>query len=216
MYPTLAAIHSRLDSSSPDEKATVIAVSKTFDSAAIHPVLASGHRDFGENRVQEAQHKWPALKEEFPHTTLHLIGPLQTNKVADACALFDVIHTVDREKLARALVTHAEKTGHCPDLLIQVNTGSEPQKAGILPEQASAFITLCTKELNLPVKGLMCIPPIDAEPAPHFAYLRQLAQDHGFAELSMGMSKDYMVAANLGATMIRVGTAVFGERHARA
>lgn len=192
----------------------LVAVSKTHDAARIRPVLQAGHRQFGENRVQEAAGKWPGLRTEFPDIKLHLIGPLQTNKVRQALELFDVIETVDRTKLAREIVKEGQKTGRMPDCFIQVNTGAEPQKAGVMPEEADAFIETCRKELGLPVKGLMCIPPIEEEPSLHFALLREIAHRNGLAELSMGMSSDYEVAIAFGATLVRVGTAIFGARAA--
>lgn len=190
----------------------LVAVSKTHDAARIRPVLRAGHRLFGENRVQEAAGKWPGLREEFPDIRLHLIGPLQTNKVRQALALFDAIETVDRPKLAREIAKEAEKAGRMPDCFIQVNTGAESQKAGVMPEEVDAFIASCREEYGLPVRGLMCIPPIDEEPSLHFALLREIAQRNGLAELSMGMSSDYRVAIAFGATLVRVGTAIFGAR----
>jgi pyridoxal phosphate enzyme (YggS family) len=190
----------------------LVAVSKTHDAARIRTVLRAGHRLFGENRIQEAAGKWPGLREEFPDVRLHLIGPLQTNKVRQALALFDVIETVDRPKLAREITREAEKTGRMPDCFIQVNTGAEPQKAGVLPSEADAFIASCLEEYGLPVKGLMCIPPVEEEPSLHFALLREIAQRNGLAELSMGMSSDYQIAIAFGATLVRVGTAIFGAR----
>jgi len=194
---------------------TLVAVGKGHDAARIRPALQSGHRVFGENRVQEAAEKWPELLAEFPGTALHLIGPLQTNKVRQAVALFDVIETVDRPKLARELAKEMAKTGRRPDCFIQVNTGAEEQKAGVLPGAADAFIELCRKEFELPVRGLMCIPPVSEEPSLHFALLRKIAQRAGLAGLSMGMSADYQVAIAFGATHVRVGTAIFGERPPR-
>lgn len=191
---------------------TLVAVSKTHGADAILPLLAAGHRVFGENRVQEAMAKWPALKERFSDIELHLIGPLQTNKVKDAVALFDVIESVDREKLARALSDAFTKSGTARACYIQVNTGAEPQKAGILPEDTDAFIRLCRDELHLPVRGLMCIPPVDEEPALHFALLRKIAERNGLATLSMGMSGDFDKAIALGSTHVRVGSAIFGSR----
>ena len=191
---------------------TLVAVSKTHDAAAVSAAIAAGQRVFGENRVQEAQGKYPALKAAHQDLVLHLIGPLQTNKVKDAVALFDVIESVDRPKLAEALAREMERTGRRPRCLIQVNTGEEPQKAGVLPAEADAFIKECRERLHLPVEGLMCIPPFDQEPSPHFALLREMARRHGLAELSMGMSADYEIAIRLGATHVRVGTAIFGER----
>ncbi|MBE9556050.1 MAG: YggS family pyridoxal phosphate-dependent enzyme [Proteobacteria bacterium] len=190
----------------------LVAVSKTHDAAWIRPVLQAGQRLFGENRVQEAAGKWPGLREEFPDIRLHLIGPLQTNKVRQALELFDVIETVDRPKLAREIAKEGQKAGRAPDCFIQVNTGAEPQKAGVMPEDADVFIEICRKDLELPVKGLMCIPPIEEEPSLHFALLREIAHRNGLTELSMGMSSDYQVAIAFGATLVRVGTAIFGAR----
>ena len=178
----------------------------------ILPALDTGHRVFGENRVQEAAGKWPALRARYPDIVLHLIGPLQTNKVKDAVALFDVIETVDREKLARALADEFGRQGKRPDCYIQVNTGEEPQKAGVLPADIDGFIALCRDELGLPVRGLMCIPPVGEPPAPHFALLAEIAERHDLPVLSMGMSGDYEIAIAIGATHVRVGTAIFGER----
>jgi len=191
---------------------TLICVSKNHDADHVRPALVDGRRVFGENRVQEAARKWPGLRDEFPDIELHLIGPLQTNKLKDAVALFDVIETVDRPKLANALANHRDTTGECPDLYIQINIGEEPQKAGIAPADADDFIIDCTERLKLPIKGLMCIPPVDEEPAPHFALLGKIADRHGLAIRSMGMSGDYEAAIRLGATHIRVGTAIFGSR----
>ena len=192
--------------------AQLVAVSKTHDAEACLEALAAGQRIFGENRVQEAQGKWPALRLRHPDLELHLIGPLQTNKVADAIALFDVIESLDREKLARALAAERDKGKRLPRLYIQVNTGEEEQKAGIGPKEAPAFIALCRDSLGLPVEGLMCIPPVDEEPAPHFALLAQLARQQGLPAISMGMSGDFEIAIRFGATHVRVGTAIFGER----
>jgi pyridoxal phosphate enzyme (YggS family) len=191
---------------------TLVAVSKTHPREAVEAALAAGQRVFGENRVQEAQHKYPALKERFPDLVLHLIGPLQSNKVRDAVLLFDVIETVDRPRLAEALATEIARSGRRPDCFIQVNTGEEPQKAGIAPAEAAAFVARCRDELHLPVRGLMCIPPIDEAPAIHFAFLRELAGRVGLPLLSMGMSHDFENAITLGATHVRVGTAIFGAR----
>ena len=190
----------------------LVAVSKTKTAPEIQPVLAAGQRLFGENRVQEAVAKWPALRERVPDIELHLIGPLQTNKVPEAVALFDVLQSLDREKLARALAGEMAKRGRRPACFIQVNTGEEPQKAGISPRQADSFIALCRGELGLPVVGLMCIPPVEEEPGLHFALLREIARRNGLAGLSMGMSSDFETAIRYGATHIRVGTAIFGER----
>jgi len=193
---------------------TLIAVSKTFDADDIRPALEAGHRDFGENRVQEAMGKWPTLREAFLDATLHLIGPLQTNKVAEAVAFFDVIHSVDRPKLARKLAAEMEKTGRRPKLFIQINTGEEDQKAGVPPREADDFIKLCREELGLEIEGLMCVPPVDDDPAPHFALLAKIAARNGLDGLSMGMSSDYEQAVRLGATHVRVGSAIFGSRSA--
>ncbi len=192
--------------------AALVAVSKTQTADAIRPVLAAGHRVFGENRVQEALEKWPSLRTAYRDVELHLIGPLQTNKVGDALSLFDVIETLDREKLAHAFVKAREKGASLPRLLVQVNTGAEPQKAGVLPDEVDAFIALCRDELALPVEGLMCIPPVEEEPALHFALLEKLARRNGLAVLSMGMSADFETALEFGATYVRVGSAIFGAR----
>lgn len=194
------------------EDITLVAVSKTHGADAILPALAAGQRVFGENRVQEATAKWPALKSQYPNVELHLIGPLQTNKVKDALGVFDVIESVDREKLARSLAAEMAKTGQHLPCYIQVNTGAEPQKAGVLPEDTDAFIRLCRDDLKLNIVGLMCIPPVDEAPAPHFALLRKIATRNGLANLSMGMSGDFADAISLGATHVRVGTAIFGSR----
>ncbi|MCV3208038.1 YggS family pyridoxal phosphate-dependent enzyme [Mesorhizobium sp. YC-39] len=191
---------------------TLVAVSKTFDAADIRPVIEAGQRVFGENRVQEAQAKWPALKAAFPDIELHLIGPLQSNKAKEAIALFDVIETVDREKIAAELSKEMEKQGRSPKLYVQVNTGSEPQKAGIEPRNAVAFVARCRAVHGLTIEGLMCIPPADENPGPHFALLEKLAQEAGLEKLSMGMSGDYETAIAFGATSVRVGSAIFGTR----
>ncbi len=190
----------------------LVTVSKTQGAEDILPVIQAGQRSFGENRVQEAQGKWPDLKAAHPDLRLHLIGPLQTNKVKDAVALFDVIETVDRPKLARVLAKEMAKQDRRLDCFIQVNTGEEEQKAGIWPEDADAFIALVRDELGLSVRGLMCIPPIEEECSLHFALLREIAQRNGLEGLSMGMSADYEVAIQFGATLVRVGTAIFGAR----
>ena len=193
------------------DAAKLIAVSKVQPNARVEAVLQAGHRSFGENRVQEAQGKWPDFKAQFEGVDLHLIGPLQSNKVRPAMELFDAIHTVDREKLARRIADMAQELGRCPDLFIQVNTGAEPQKAGILPADADAFIKTA-RAMDLPLKGLMCIPPVDEEPSLHFALLGKISARNGLSELSMGMSADYETALRLGATHIRVGSAIFGAR----
>jgi hypothetical protein len=189
----------------------LVAVSKTFDAAAIRPVIAAGQRVFGENRVQEAVSKWPGLKAETPDVELHLIGPLQSNKAREAVALFDVIHTVDRPKIAHALAAEMARQGRRPRLLVQVNTGEEAQKAGVTPRELDALLQVCQAS-GLVIEGLMCIPPVEEEPAMHFALLAKLAQAHGLAWLSMGMSADYETAIALGATHVRVGSAIFGSR----
>ena len=191
---------------------TVVAVSKTFDAEAITPVIDAGQRIFGENRVQEAQAKWPALRDRTPDLELRLIGPLQSNKAADAVALFDVIETVDRDKIARVLAAEMEKQGRRPRLYVQVNTGSEPQKAGVDPTGAARFVEECRTVHGLAIEGLMCIPPFDENPGPHFALLAKLAEHHDLPELSMGMSSDFEKAIALGATHVRVGSAIFGAR----
>jgi hypothetical protein len=214
---SLAGIVARIDAArkqalAPAPFTTLVAVSKTQDAERILPVLDAGQRVFGENRVQEAKEKWPALKARWPDIELHLIGPLQSNKAREAVALFDAIHSLDRPKLAHALKAEFERVGRRPSLFIQVNTGEEPQKAGVAPLDASAFIALCRDELKLPVKGLMCIPPDGENPAPHFALLARIARAHALPWLSMGMSGDFESAIAFGATHVRVGTAIFGER----
>jgi len=191
---------------------TLVAVSKFHEASRIRPVLEAGHRTFGENRVQEAQEKWPDLRADFPDVQLHLIGPLQTNKVKQAVATFDVIETVDREKLARALAREFEASGRALPVFLQINTGEEPQKAGVMPLEADDFIQLCRNDLGLNVQGLMCIPPAAEEPALHFALLSTIAARNGLKYLSMGMSGDFATALELGATHVRVGTAIFGQR----
>lgn len=189
----------------------LIAVSKVQPDDRISAVLEQGQRIFGENRVQEAAGRWPAFQENYADLSLHLLGPLQTNKVKQAVEMFDTIHSLDREKLARKLADSAQEKGSCPDLFIQVNTGEEPQKAGVLPDDADAFIATC-RSLDLPISGLMVIPPVSDEPALHFALLRNIAQRNGLSGLSMGMSADFESAIALGATHIRVGSAIFGAR----
>ena len=195
----------------PAPETRLVAVSKTVDEAGIRAALEAGQRRFGENRVQEVLAKFPALKQDYPDLELHLIGPLQTNKVKEAVALFDCIETLDRARLAEALAAEQDRSGKCPKLLVQVNTGEEPQKAGVLPKEAAALIAQA-RSLNLPVTGLMCIPPQDQDPAPHFGFLAKLARDNGLSELSMGMSGDFEMAIRFGATYVRVGTAIFGAR----
>jgi hypothetical protein len=190
----------------------LIAVSKTFEAPDILPVLGAGHRLFGENRVQEAKGKWPDLKQQFPDVALHLIGPLQSNKAKEAVALFDAIHSIDREKIARAVATEMAVQGKRLELFVQVNTGEEPQKAGVMPRETAAFAALCRDELKLEIAGLMCIPPLDEEAAVHFAFLAKLAEELGFKKLSMGMSDDFETAVAFGATHVRVGSAIFGSR----
>jgi pyridoxal phosphate enzyme (YggS family) len=191
---------------------TLVAVAKTHPAEAVEAALAAGQIVFGENRVQEAQAKYPELKRAHPDLRLHLIGPLQTNKVKDAVALFDAIETVDREKLARALAAEMARQNREPELFVQVNIGEEPQKAGIAPREADAFIALCRGELGLAITGLMCVPPAEHQPAPYFALLREIAARNKLPALSMGMSGDYESAIRLGATCVRVGTAIFGTR----
>ena len=191
---------------------TLVVVSKTFSAEEIRPVIAAGHRVFGENRVQEAKGKWPELLAETPGIELHLIGPLQSNKAREAVELFDVIHTIDRDKIASAIAREMAHTGRHPKLFVQVNTGAEPQKAGVLPEEAVAFVGRCRDEFGLEIAGLMCIPPFDEAPAPHFALLAKLAAEAGVDALSMGMSDDFEVAIHQGATLVRVGSAIFGTR----
>ena len=196
---------------SPDD-IKLIAVSKTFAADAIRPVLEAGQRIFGENRVQEAQGKWPELRADFPDVDLHLIGPLQSNKTKDAVALFDAIHTVDRPKIAKAIADEMRAQAKQLQLYVQVNTGEEEQKAGVMPADAKSFVEMCRNELKLDIAGLMCIPPIDEEPALHFAFLSKLAQETGLEGLSMGMSADFDTAIKFGATHVRVGSAIFGSR----
>ncbi|TAW01168.1 YggS family pyridoxal phosphate-dependent enzyme [Rhizobium ruizarguesonis] len=190
----------------------LVAVSKTFEADAIRPAIDAGQRVFGENRVQESQGKWPTLKAERPDIELHLIGPLQSNKASDAVALFDVIETVDREKIARALAEEMKRQAKTLRLYVQVNTGLEPQKAGIAPDDTPAFVAFCRDELGLSIEGLMCIPPAEENPGPHFALLVKLAPKCGVEKLSMGMSGDYGTAIAFGATSVRVGSAIFGTR----
>ena len=190
----------------------LIAISKTFDAEHIVPVIEAGQRVFGENRVQEAKSKWPALEAQFPDIELHLVGPLQSNKAKEAVQLFDAIHSVDRMKIAKAIAEEMDKQGRRLKLLVQVNTGEEPQKAGVLPREAADFVATCRNDLKLDIAGLMCIPPVDEEPAVHFAFLAKLAKELGLPEISMGMSADFETAVEFGATYVRVGSAIFGAR----
>ena len=190
----------------------LIAISKTFTSAEIGPVIAAGQRVFGENRVQEAQAKWPILRVRFPDIELHLVGPLQSNKVKEAVALFDAIHSIDRPKIAKAIAEELARRGKRLTLFVQVNTGEEEQKAGVMPREAAEFVRYCRDDLKLEISGLMCIPPVDEEPAVHFAFLAKLARELGLRGLSMGMSGDFEVAIQEGSTMVRIGRAIFGER----
>ncbi|MBB4287296.1 YggS family pyridoxal phosphate-dependent enzyme [Roseospira goensis] len=213
----LAAVKDRIAAAAREagrapEAVTLVAVAKTHGADRAEAALAAGHRVFGENRVQEAQAKWPALRARYPDLELHLVGALQSNKAAEAVALFDVIESVDRPKLAAALAKEMDRQGRRPACLVQINTGEEPQKAGSPPAEAEAFIAHCRDTLGLPVTGVMCIPPADEEPAPHFALLRGIAARAGLPVVSMGMSGDYETAVHLGATHVRVGTAVFGAR----
>jgi PLP dependent protein len=191
---------------------TLVAVSKTFPAEEIEPVLAAGQRVFGENYVQEAKAKWPALRERFADVELHMIGPLQSNKAREAVELFDVIHTLDRPSLAEALAKEIVRQGKRPRLLVQVNTGEEPQKGGVIPAEVDAFLEACRSKYGLEIAGLMCIPPAEDPPSPHFALLNTIARRHGLAMLSMGMSADFDAAIQLGATHVRVGSAIFGSR----
>ena len=191
--------------------ARLIAVSKLQPDDRVKAVLDQGHRLFGENRVQEAAAKWPAWRAEYPDVQLHLLGPLQTNKARQAMGLFEAIHSLDRTKLANTLARLAQELGHCPTLLVQVNTGEEPQKAGVLPAQADSFVAKA-RALDLPVTGLMCIPPVDEDSSPHFALLAKIAARNGLSDLSMGMSADFERAVAFGATYVRVGSAIFGAR----
>ena len=216
----LTAVRGRIEAAAraagrAPESVALVAVSKTHPAAIVREALAAGHRVFGENRVQEAQAKYPALREAYPDLALHLIGPLQTNKVREALAIFDVIESVDRPRLAQALAKEMNHSGRRPPCLIEVNTGEEAQKAGIMPADADGFIVECRDRVGLSILGLMCVPPIDEEPAPHFALLREIARRNGLAVLSMGMSADFERAIRFGATHVRVGTAIFGARGAQ-
>jgi pyridoxal phosphate enzyme (YggS family) len=213
----LAAVRARIAAAAGSARCdpaglALVAISKTQPAERIAVALGAGQRLFGENRVQEAATKWPELKRAWPDVELHLVGPLQTNKAREAVALFDVIESLDRPKLAQVLATEMTRSGRRPSCYIQVNTGEEPQKAGIAPTAADDFIRYCRDELGLPVIGLMCIPPADEEPSLHFALLREIARRNGVTVLSMGMSADYEVAISFGATHLRIGTAIFGER----
>jgi pyridoxal phosphate enzyme (YggS family) len=190
----------------------LVCVTKTVPPERIRPLIEAGERIFGENRVQEARGKWPALKADYPELELHLIGPLQTNKAREAVVLFDAIETLDRPSLAKVLAAEIQRAGRAPKLFVQVNTGAEPQKAGVLPQEADAFIARCRAEFGLEPVGLMCIPPLDEQASPHFALLNKIAARNGLTELSMGMSADYALAIQLGATHVRIGSAIFGER----
>jgi PLP dependent protein len=194
---------------------TLVAVSKTFPAASIEPVIDAGHRVFGENRVQEAKRKWPPLIERHPGLELHLVGPLQSNKAKDAVALFDAIHSLDRASLAEALAGEIARQRRRPLLFVEVNTGAEPQKAGIPPQEADTFLAACRERFGLAVSGLMCIPPLNESPAPHFALTATIARRNGLEFLSMGMSADFAVAIAFGATHVRIGTAIFGQRVAK-
>jgi pyridoxal phosphate enzyme (YggS family) len=213
----LAEVRARIDKAAraggrTGADVTLIAVSKTHPAEMIELALAAGQRHFGENRVQEAEAKWPALKAKYPDVVLHLIGGLQTNKVKDALALFDVIHTVDRSKLADAIARHGAESGARPACFVQVNTGEEDQKGGIMPLEVDAFVAECRDVHRLELAGLMCIPPVGDPPAPHFALLKKFARRNGLSGLSMGMSGDYECAAEMDATHVRVGSAIFGQR----
>ena len=217
MHHGLAEVRRRIDAAEraagrPPGSVRLIAVSKTFGADDIRPVIAAGQRVFGENRVQEAKAKWPALRAETAGIDLHLIGPLQSNKAAEAVALFDAIHTIDRDRIAAAIGAEIERQGRRPRLLVQVNTGAEPQKAGIPPEETDAFVARCRDVHGLAIDGLMCIPPVEAAPAPHFALLARIAARLDLSSLSMGMSADFETAIAFGATDIRIGSAIFGVR----
>lgn len=213
----LRDVHTRIEKAAgtvgrPAAEVTLIAVTKTHDAPAIEAAIGAGQLAFGENRVQEAKTKYPPLKLAHPKLELHLIGPLQSNKARDAVALFDAIHTLDRDSLAEALSVELKRAERAVKLFVQVNTGEEPQKAGIAPRETLAFVDKCRTAYGLTIAGLMCIPPVDEEPSPHFALLLKLARDAGLRELSMGMSGDYETAIGFGATHVRVGTAIFGSR----
>jgi pyridoxal phosphate enzyme (YggS family) len=213
----LLAVRQEIERASRDAKrdpatVTLVAISKTFEAGAIEPVIAAGQRVFGENRVQEAKAKWPAVKARHGGIELHLVGPLQSNKARDAVALFDVIHSVDRPSLCEALAKEMARQNRRPLLFVEVNTGEEPQKAGVLAQEADEFLKSCREDHGLTISGLMCIPPVDEPPGPHFALTAKIARRNGLALLSMGMSADFAAAIQLGATHVRIGTAIFGER----
>ncbi len=213
----LAQVRARIDAAAASagrksESITLVAVTKTHGPAKVRAAIAAGQRVFGENRVQEAEDKWPALKAEFPDVRLHLIGPLQSNKAKRAVALFDAIETVDRPKIARALAEEMARQNRRPACFIEVNTGEEAQKSGVLPAEVDAFVRECRDIYNLPVEGLMCVPPVDEEPSLHFGLLAEMARRNGLSHLSMGMSADFEIAVAFGATFVRVGTAIFGPR----
>jgi len=213
----LAAVRQEIDAACREagrdpSGVTLVAVSKTFAAVEIEPVIAAGQKVFGENRVQEAKAKWPALQARYPGLELHLVGSLQSNKAKEAVALFDAVHAVDRPSLCAALAKEIERQGRHPLLFVEVNTGAEPQKSGVIPEETDAFLTACRDTYGLEIGGLMCIPPFDEAPAPHFALLAKIAARNGLTRLSMGMSADFPVAVRFGATHVRVGTAIFGAR----
>ena len=216
-HSALAAVerdisHACADATRDRDVVTLIAVSKTFDADAIRPVIEAGQQVFGENRVQEAKAKWPAMIADHPGIKLHLIGPLQSNKAKEAVALFDAIHSVDRDSICDALAKEIRAQGRTPQLFVQLNTGEEPQKAGVAPADADAFLARCRDHYGLTIAGLMCIPPIDEAPAPHFALTAKIAARNGLRDLSMGMSADFASAISFGATYVRVGSAIFGGR----
>ena len=213
----LARVHERIAAAASDagrspDVVTLVAVTKFHTADRVRDAIKAGHRVFGENRVQDAEAKYPDLKREYPDLRLHAIGPLQRNKVRRAVALFDVIETLDRPRIARAIASEMEEAGRRPDGFIEVNTGEEPQKGGVLPAEADAFISLCRDDLGLPVLGLMCVPPLEDEPSLHFALLREIAARNAVQELSMGMTADFEIAIRFGATLVRLGTAIFGKR----
>ena len=217
MLSPLAKVHAQIAAACKDARrdpasVTLVAISKTFPAEAIVPVIAQGQRVFGENRVQETQGKWPALKEQYPGIELHLVGPLQSNKAKEAVQLFDVLHAVDRPSICAALAKEIQKQGRAPKLLVEINTGAEPQKAGVLPEAADEFLRACRETYDLVIAGAMCIPPADEPPAPHFALTKKIADRNGLALVSMGMSADFEIAIRFGATHVRVGSAIFGAR----